>query len=144
MSMMQEFKEFALKGNVMDLAVGVIIGAAFGKIVDSLVGDVIMPLIAALLGGRVDFSSLLIPLGPVPEGTARTLDALKTAGIPVFAYGNFITIVINFVLLAFVIFMLVKALNVWRRQPEEAPAAPPEPSGEEKLLGEIRDLLRAR
>ncbi|MFP5413313.1 MAG: large conductance mechanosensitive channel protein MscL, partial [Gammaproteobacteria bacterium] len=109
MSMMQEFKEFALKGNVMDLAVGVIIGAAFGKIVDSLVGDVIMPVIAAMLGGRIDFSSMLVPLGEVPAGTAMTLDALKKAGVPVFAYGNFITIVINFILLAFVIFMLVKA-----------------------------------
>jgi len=144
MSMMSEFKEFALKGNVMDLAVGVIIGAAFGKIVDSLVGDVIMPVIAALLGGRVDFSSMLIPLGKVPEGTAMTLDALKKAGVPILAYGNFITIVINFVLLAFVIFMLVKALNVWRRQPDAAPPAPPEPTGEEKLLVEIRDLLKAR
>lgn len=144
MSMMSEFKEFALKGNVMDLAVGVIIGAAFGRIVDSLVGDVIMPVIAALLGGRVDFSSMLIPLGKVPEGTAMSLDAMKKASIPVFAYGNFITIVINFILLAFVIFMLVKALNYWRSQPDAAPAAPPEPSGEEKLLGEIRDLLKNR
>jgi large conductance mechanosensitive channel len=144
MSMMQEFKEFALKGNVMDLAVGVIIGAAFGKIVESMVNDVIMPVIAALLGGRIDFSSMLVALGPVPEGTAMTLDALKKAGVPVFAYGNFITIIINFVLLAFVIFMLVKALNVWRRQPDPAPAAPPAPSAEEKLLGEIRDLLKTR
>jgi len=144
MSIMSEFKEFALKGNVMDLAVGVIIGAAFGRIVDSLVGDVIMPVIAALLGGRVDFSSMLIPLGTVPEGTAMTLDAMKKAGIPVFAYGSFITIVINFILLAFVIFMLVKALNYWRRQPDAVPAAPPEPSGEERLLGEIRDLLKSR
>ncbi|MCM5571827.1 large conductance mechanosensitive channel protein MscL [Burkholderiaceae bacterium FT117] len=145
--MMSEFKEFALKGNVMDLAVGVIIGAAFGKIVDSMVNDVIMPVIAAILGGRIDFSSMLVALGPVPEGTAMTLDALKKAGVPVFAYGNFITIVINFILLAFVIFMLVKALNAWRRQPDAAPAAPPpppEPSAEEKLLGEIRDLLKAR
>ena len=95
MGMMSEFKEFAMKGNVMDLAVGVIIGGAFGKIVDSLVGDVIMPVIAALFGGKLDFSSLLIPLGEVPAGTAMTLDALKKAGVPVFAYGSFITIVIN-------------------------------------------------
>jgi large conductance mechanosensitive channel len=144
MSMMSEFKEFALKGNVMDLAVGVIIGAAFGKIVDSLVGDVIMPVIAALLGGRIDFSSMLIPLGEVPPGTPMTLGGLKTAGVPVFAYGNFITIVINFILLAFVIFLLVKALNYWRRQPDPAPAAPPAPTEDQKLLAEIRDLLRAR
>jgi large conductance mechanosensitive channel len=144
MSMMSEFKEFALKGNVMDLAVGVIIGAAFGKIVDSLVGDVIMPVVAALLGGRIDFSSMLIPLGAVPDGTPRTLAALKTAGVPVFAYGNFITIVINFILLAFVIFMLVKGLNTWRRQPAATPAAPPAPTEDQKLLTEIRDLLRAR
>lgn len=144
MSMMQEFKEFALKGNVMDLAVGVIIGAAFSKIVDSLVGDVIMPVIAALLGGRVDFSSMLIPLGEVPEGTPRTLSAMKEASVPVFAYGNFITIVINFILLAFVIFMLVKGLNRWRRQPNPTPAAAPAPTEDQKLLAEIRDLLRAR
>ena len=144
MSLMSEFKQFALRGNVMDLAVGVIIGAAFGKIVESMVNDVIMPVIAALLGGRVDFSSMLIALGQVPEGTAMTLDALKKAGVPVFAYGNFITIVINFILLAFVIFMLVKALNAWRRQPDPEPAAPPAPTAEEKLLGEIRDLLKAR
>ena len=143
MSMMQEFKEFALKGNVMDLAVGVIIGAAFGKIVESLVNDVIMPVIAALLGGRIDFSSLLVPLGQVPEGTPRTLAGMKEAGVPVFAYGNFITIVINFILLAFVIFMLVKALNYWRRQPDPTPETPPAPTEDQKLLGEIRDLLKA-
>lgn len=107
MSMMNEFKAFAMKGNVMDLAVGVIIGAAFGKIVDSLVGDLIMPVIAALMGGKLDFSSLLVPLGQVPAGTAMTLDALKKAGVPVFAYGNFITILLNFIILAFIIFMLV-------------------------------------
>ncbi len=126
MGMMSEFKEFAMKGNVMDLAVGVIIGGAFGKIVDSLVGDVIMPVIAALFGGKLDFSSLLIPLGEVPAGTAMTLDALKKAGVPVFAYGSFITIVINFVLLAFVIFWLVKAMNSWKKaEPPAPPAAPP-------------------
>ena len=143
MSMLSEFKEFALKGNVMDLAVGVIIGAAFGKIVDSLVGDMIMPIIAALLGGRVDFSSLQIPLGEVPPGTTMSLEGLRAAGVPILAYGNFITIVINFILLAFVIFMLVKALNVWRRQPDPTPEAPPAPTEEQKLLGEIRDLLKA-
>jgi large conductance mechanosensitive channel len=142
MSMLSEFKSFAMKGNVMDLAVGVIIGAAFGRIVDSLVGDIVMPVIAAILGGRVDFSSLLVPLGKVPEGTAMTLDALKKAGVPVFAYGSFITIVINFVLLAFVIFMLVKALNSWKKA--EPPPPPPAPSASESLLAEIRDLLKSR
>lgn len=142
MGMMAEFKTFAMRGSVMDLAVGVIIGGAFGKIVDSLVNDVIMPIISALFGGRFDFSSLLLPLGKVPEGTARTAVALRDANVPVFAYGNFITILINFILLAFVIFMLVKAMNHWGRKPEPAPApAPAEPPVTETLLTEIRDLL---
>jgi len=135
-----EFKAFALKGNVMDLAVGVIIGGAFGRIVDSLVGDVIMPMVGALIGGKLDFSSLLIPLGKVPEGTAMTLDALKKAGVPVFAYGSFITVVINFVLLAWIIFLMVKMMNRWKSQ--EPPAAPPPPTASEQLLAEIRDLLK--
>lgn len=140
MSMMQEFKEFALKGNVMDLAVGVIIGAAFGKIVDSLVGDVIMPVIAALLGGRIDFSSMLVPLGEVPAGTAMTLDALKKAGVPVFAYGNFITILVNFIILAFIIFMMIKQMNRLRKA--EPPAPPPATPEDIVLLREIRDSLK--
>jgi large conductance mechanosensitive channel len=145
MSMTSEFKAFALKGNVMDLAVGVIIGGAFGKIIDSLVGDVIMPLVSALVGGKLDFSSLLIPLGPVAPGTAMTLDALKKAGVPVFAYGNFITIVINFVLLAFVIFQMVRIMNGWKKEePAAPPAPPPGPTPSEQLLGEIRDLLKSR
>jgi large conductance mechanosensitive channel len=140
MSIVSEFKAFALKGNVMDLAVGVIIGGAFGRIVDSLVGDVIMPMVGALIGGKLDFSSLLIPLGKVPEGTAMTLDALKKAGVPVFAYGSFITVVINFVLLAWIIFLMVKMMNRWKSQ--EPPAAPPPPTASEQLLAEIRDLLK--
>jgi large conductance mechanosensitive channel len=141
MGMLNEFKTFAMKGNVMDLAVGVIIGGAFGKIVSSLVDDVIMPVASAILGGKLDFSSLLVPLGRVPEGTAMTLDALRKAGIPVFAYGNFVTILVNFVLLAFVIFLMVKVLNRWKN---EAPAAPAAPPASEVLLAEIRDLLKQR
>lgn len=141
MGMLQEFKEFAVKGNVVDLAVGVIIGAAFGKIVDSLVGDIVMPLIGAVIG-RLDFSSLFLVLGPVPPGTAMTLDALKKAGVPVLAWGNFITVAVNFLILAFVIFLMVKQINRLRReQPAAAPqpAAPPE---DVLLLREIRDSLR--
>ncbi|MCX7272741.1 MAG: large conductance mechanosensitive channel protein MscL [Burkholderiales bacterium] len=146
MSMLSEFKTFALRGNVMDLAVGVIIGAAFGKIVDSMVGDLIMPVIAALLGGKLDFSSLLVPLAQVPAGTAMTLDALKKAGVPVFAYGSFITILVNFIILAFIIFMLVKAINRWQvaDTPAAEPAPPPAPPASEVLLAEIRDLLKTR
>jgi len=102
---------------------------------------VIMPVVSAILGGKLDFSSLLVPLGRVPEGTAMTLDALRKAGIPVFAYGNFITILVNFVLLAFVIFLMVKVLNRWKN---EAPAAPAAPPASEVLLAEIRDLLKQR
>lgn len=144
MGMMNEFKSFAMKGNVMDLAVGVIIGGAFGKIVDSLVGDVIMPVISALMGGKLDFSSLLVPLGPVPEGTPMTLDALNKAGIPVFAYGNFVTILLNFIILAFIIFMMVRMMNRWKHEEPAAPAAPPAPSSSEVLLAEIRDELKKR
>jgi large conductance mechanosensitive channel len=140
MAMLAEFREFAVKGNVVDLAVGVIIGAAFGKIVDSLVGDVIMPLIGALFG-KLDFSSLFVVLGHPPPGTAMTLDALKKAGVPVLAYGNFITILINFILLAFVIFIMVKQINRLRRDPP-APAVPPAPPEDVALLREIRDSLR--
>ena len=140
MGMVSEFREFALKGNVVDLAVGVIIGAAFGKIVDSLVGDVIMPIVSALFG-KLDFSNLFLVLGQVPAGTAMTLDALKKAGVPVLAYGNFITIAINFLLLALVIFLMVKQINRLRRTsvPAPAPAAPPE---DVVLLREILDSLR--
>ncbi len=137
--MMNEFKAFAVRGNVVDLAVGVIIGGAFGKIVDSLVNDVVMPLISTLLGGRIDFTNLFIVLGNIPENVPRTFDALKKAGIPIFAYGNFITISINFVLLAFVIFQMVKIIN--RIRDEEPKSQPPTPESI-LLLREIRDCLK--
>ena len=140
MSMMKEFKEFAMKGNVMDLAVGVIIGGAFGKIVDSVVKDLIMPLVSALMGGQLDFSGLFIVLGNVPPGTAMTLDALKKAQVPVFAYGNFITILVNFILLAFIIFMMIKQMNRLRKA--EPPAPPPAEPEDIVLLREIRDSLK--
>ena len=139
MSMMSEFREFALKGSVMDLAVGVIIGAAFGKIVDSLVKDVIMPLINAITGGSVDFSQKYFVLsGAVPAGAP--LEAAQKAGV-VLAWGNFITIVINFIILAFVIFWMVKAMNRAKRKQEVAAAPTPEDT---LLLREIRDGLRKR
>jgi large conductance mechanosensitive channel len=138
MGMMQEFKEFAVKGNVIDLAVGVIIGAAFGKIVESVVGDLIMPVIGAVVG-KLDFSNLFVVMGSVPPGTATTLDALKKAGVPVFAYGNFITVAVNFAILAFIIFLMIKQINRLKRKDEAAPAAPAE---DIVLLREIRDSLK--
>ena len=140
MGMVQEFREFAMKGNVMDLAVGVIIGGAFGKIVDSVVSDLIMPLVAWIMGGKLDFSGMFFVLGKVPEGTAMTLDALKKAQVPVFAYGNFITITVNFVILAFIIFMMVKQMNRLRKA--EPPAPPPATPEDIVLLREIRDSLK--
>ncbi len=139
MSMMSEFKEFALKGNVMDLAVGVIIGAAFGKIVDSVVNDLIMPIVGAIFG-NLDFSSMFKVLGKVPEGTAMNLVELKKAGVPVFAYGNFITIAVNFAILAFIIFLMVKQMNKMKKA--EAAAAPAPTPDEVLLLREIRDSLK--
>jgi large conductance mechanosensitive channel len=138
MSFMTEFKEFAVKGNAMDLAVGVIIGAAFGKIVDSVVNDLIMPIVGAIFGG-LDFSNLFITLADVPEGTVMTLAELKKAGIPTFAYGNFITILLNFIILAFIIFMMVRQINKLKKETPAAPAAPPE---DVVLLREIRDSLK--
>jgi large conductance mechanosensitive channel len=140
-SIVKEFRAFAVKGNVIDLAVGVIIGGAFGKIVDSLVNDIVMPLISSLLGGRIDFTNLFIVLGTVPDNVPKTFDALKKAGIPIFAYGNFITISINFILLAFVIFQMVKIVNKIRAQDEEPKSVPPT-SEDIVLLKEIRDLLK--
>lgn len=141
MGMVQEFREFAVKGNVIDLAVGVIIGGAFGKIVDSVVKDLIMPLVGMVFG-KLDFSNLFIVLGDIPAGTPRTLAALQEAGVPVFAYGNFITVAVNFIILAFIIFIMIKQINRLKR---EAPAAAPEPEvtpEEVLLLREIRDQLR--
>ncbi|HNV88601.1 MAG TPA: large conductance mechanosensitive channel protein MscL [Methylotenera sp.] len=136
MSMMSEFKEFALKGNVMDLAVGVIIGGAFGKIVDSLVGDIIMPVVGKIIG-NVDFSNMYVALSGQPAGLA--LAEAKKAG-SVLAYGNFITIAINFIILAFVIFQLVKMMNRMKKaEPPPAPAPTPE---DVVLLREIRDSLK--
>jgi len=139
MSFISEFKEFAVKGNAMDLAVGVIIGAAFGKIVDSVVNDLVMPIIGALSGG-LDFSNMFVALGDVPEGVAMTLAEVKKAGVPVFAYGNFLSILLNFVILAFIVFMLVRQMN--RLKKAEAPAAPAATPEDVVLLREIRDSLR--
>ncbi len=137
MGMMSEFKAFAMKGNVMDLAVGVIIGAAFGKIVDSLVNDIIMPIVGMF--GNVDFSNLFIVLGSNPNNLTALAD-LKKANIPTMAYGNFITILINFIILALIIFMLVRAMNNMKKA---APPAPPPPTPEDtSLLREIRDALK--
>jgi large conductance mechanosensitive channel len=143
MSMASEFREFALKGNVMDLAVGVIIGAAFGKIVDSLVKDLIMPVVSRIFGG-LDFSNWFVMLGSPPAGYSgpMTYEALTKAGVPLFAYGSFITVVINFAILAFVIFVMVKQVNRLKREAPPAAPAPPPPTPEDVLLlREIRDAL---
>ena len=139
MSFAAEFKEFAVKGNVMDLAIGVIIGGAFGKIVDSVVNDLIMPIIGRVLG-NLNFADMFIALKEIPAGTAMTLEAVKKAGVPVFAYGNFITIALNFAILAVIIFMMVKQINRMKKEaPPAAPAATPE---DVVLLREIRDSLK--
>ena len=143
MGFVKEFKEFAIKGSVMDLAVGVIIGGAFGKIIDSVVNDLIMPLISAIIGS-VDFSNMYVVLkGSVTPGMAL-VDARKVPETVVFAYGNFITVAINFLLLALAVFMLVKGINALKRKQEAAPAAPAAPTKEEVLLTEIRDLLKTK
>ncbi len=140
MSFIKEFREFAVKGNVVDLAVGVIIGAAFGKIVDSLVGDIIMPIVG-LVFGKLDFSNYYVVLGTAPPGVANTLADLKKAGVPVLAYGSFITVAVNFAILAFIIFLMVKQINKLRRHDDVAP--PPAPTPEDiVLLREIRDSLK--
>ncbi len=135
---MSEFKDFAVKGSVIDLAVGIIIGGAFGKITTSLVEDIIMPLASAAMGGKLDFANMFTVLGDVPAGTAMTYEALKEAGVPMLAYGNFVTVLINFIILAFIIFMMVRAVNKMRAADEEAPA---EPSEEVVLLREISEKL---
>ncbi len=133
MGMLNEFKQFAVKGNVVDMAVGIIIGAAFGKIVSSFVGDMVMPPLGLMIGG-VDFSDLAITLKAASEGVeAVTLN-----------YGKFIQTVVDFVIVAFAIFMAVKVMNSLKKKEEEAPKAPPAPSNEEVLLGEIRDLLKQK
>ncbi len=135
--MLKEFKEFAMKGNVVDLAVAVIIGGAFSLIVKSLVDDIIMPIVGYIFGG-MDFTNYFLPLSD--KVTATTLAEAKKQGA-VLAYGNFITVTVNFIIIAFVIFLLVKGLNSLRRKEEEKPAEPPAPPREEQLLEEIRDLL---
>jgi large conductance mechanosensitive channel len=137
--MLKEFKEFAMRGNVMDMAVGIIIGAAFGKIVTSLVSDVVMPPIGLLMG-NVDFSNLFLNLSLDAE--YASIAAAEAAGAPIIKYGLFINTVLDFVIVAFAIFLLIRALNQLKKKQEAAPAAPPTPSAQEKLLAEIRDLLK--
>jgi large conductance mechanosensitive channel len=144
MSMLSDFRAFALKGNVIDLAVAVIIGAAFGKIVDSLVKDIIMPAVGRIFGG-LDFSNYFVMLASPPPGYSgpMTYDALTKAGVPVLAYGNFITIVINFIILAFIIFWMVRMFSRAKAKLDPQAAAAPTPE-DVLLLREIRDLLRTR
>jgi len=146
MGFVKEFKEFAVKGNVIDLAVGVIIGGAFGKIVDSVVNDLVMPIVAAVIG-KPDFSNLYFVLkGDVPDGTALA-DARKLPNTAILAYGNFLTVAINFLLLAIIIFLMIKAVNRMKRKNEAAAAAaapPPGPSSTDQLLTEIRDELKKK
>jgi large conductance mechanosensitive channel len=148
--MLREFRDFAIKGNVIDLAVAVIIGGAFGKIVDSLVKDLIMPVVGRLVGG-LDFSNYFVELGSPPPGYAgpHTFDALTKAGVPLFGYGNFITVAINFAILAFIIFWMVRAIGRFKAALDRSaaaapPAAPAPPPADIVLLTEIRDLLKNR
>jgi len=139
--MLQEFKKFALRGNVVDLAIGVIIGAAFGKIVDSLVTDIIMPIIGRIFGG-LDFSNYFVGLTSA-SSNAPTYDAAKKAGATL-GYGQFITVAVNFIIIAWVMFMVIKGMNMLFKKAQDAPPPPKPPSKEEELLAEIRDLLKAR
>lgn len=138
--MFKEFKEFAMRGNVVDMAVGIIIGAAFGKIVSSLVKDVIMPPIGLIMGG-VDFSNLFINLG---DTAYASLAAAQEAGAPTINYGVFLNTVLDFVIIAFAIFMVIRGMNKMKKKEEEKPAEPPKPSDEVLLLTEIRDALKSR
>jgi len=148
MSIVKEFREFAVKGNVIDLAVGVIIGAAFGKIVDSVVRDLFMPVLG-LAFGKIDFSQYFLALGKIPEGTPNVLEAVRQAGVPVIAYGSFLTVALNFLILAFIIFMMVKQINRLKALAEKEKAEIPhsaEPAVTPEdvvLLREIRDSLRS-
>ena len=142
MSILSEFREFAIKGNMMDLAIGVIIGGAFNKIIDSLVKDILMPLISVITGGGVDFTQKFFVLGDNPNNL-QSLDALQTAGINVLTYGNFLTILLNFLILAWVVFLLVKVMNRLRKQEGPAEETPTTPADIE-LLREIRDELKKR
>ena len=145
--MLEDFKKFALRGNVVDLAIGVIIGAAFGKVVTSMVNDIIMPPVGKAMGG-VDFKDLFINLEPgklTKAGTVvKSLAEAKEAGVPVIAYGSFINTTLDFVIVALCIFIIVKAMNSMKKKPAPAPATPPAPSREEVLLTEIRDALVRR
>ncbi|HUJ01372.1 MAG TPA: large conductance mechanosensitive channel protein MscL [Usitatibacter sp.] len=140
MSFASEFREFAVRGSVVDLAVGVIVGGAFGKIVDSLVNDIVMPVAGRFTGG-LEFSNYFIALARIPEGVPHTLEAVKKAGVPVVAWGSFVNVSLNFVILAFIVFVMVRAINRLRRQEPPAPPAPPE---QVVLLREIRDALRSK
>jgi large conductance mechanosensitive channel len=141
MSMLKDFRDFAVKGNVIDLAVAVIIGGAFGKIVDSLVKDLIMPIVGRVVGG-LDFSNYFVTLADAPANVPHTYDALTKAGVPLFAYGNFITVAINFLILAFIIFWMVKSISRFKGTLDPAAAAPAGPPADVVLLTEIRDLLK--
>jgi large conductance mechanosensitive channel len=144
MSLIKEFKEFAMRGNVVDLAVGVIIGAAFGKVVTSMVNDVLMPPIGKMMGG-VNFGDLFISLDAAKTQGINSLVKAKETGAAVIAYGSFLNTIIDFTIVAFCIFMVIKGMNSLKKKPAPAaPAAPPEPTKEEKLLMEIRDVLKAR
>ena len=139
--MLQEFKKFAMRGNVVDLAIGVIIGAAFSKIIDSLVNDIIMPIIGRIAGG-LDFTNYFIGLTPAAS-QATTYDAAKKAGATL-GYGTFLTVTVNFLIIAWVLFLVIKGINRVAKREEAAPPPPPPPSKEQELLAEIRDLLKAR
>ena len=141
--MFKEFKEFAMKGNVVDMAVGIVIGAAFGAIVNSLVTDIVMPIIGAATGGLVFSSRYILLKDGTPPAPYATIAAAKAAGAVTINIGVFISLALNFVLVALVLFMMIKGINQLRRTPPPAPAVVPPPTNEERLLGEIRDLLKA-